>query len=102
MCSFFFSSTFWTHHLACEILVPQPGIELLPPAVKAQSLNHWTTSEVPPCALEYIHLCVCVIGWVLWSMDPRESLPPPQAYRQYCTFTSVSGPHTISDIFLYK
>ena len=60
MCSFFFSSTFWTHHLACEILVPQPGIELLPPAVKAQSLNHWTTSEVPPCALEYIHLCVCV------------------------------------------
>ena len=57
---FIFFLTFWPHHLACEILVPWPGIELLPPVVKAQSLNHWTTSEVSPCALEYIHLCVCV------------------------------------------
>ena len=28
-------------------LVPQPGIELSPSAVKAQSLNHWTTREFP-------------------------------------------------------
>ena len=32
---------------ACEVLVPQQGIELAPPAVEAQSLNHWTTKKVP-------------------------------------------------------
>ena len=29
------------------VLVPQPGIEPAPLALGAQSLNHWTTSEVP-------------------------------------------------------
>ena len=33
--------------VACEILVPQPGIEPLPPAVEAQSPNHWTARELP-------------------------------------------------------
>ena len=28
------------------ILVPQPGMEPVPPAVEAQSLNHWTIKEV--------------------------------------------------------
>ena len=32
---------------ACRILVPQPGIELMPPAVETSSLNHWTTREFP-------------------------------------------------------
>ena len=31
-----------------QILVPQPGIEPMPPAVEAWSLNHWTAREVPP------------------------------------------------------
>ena len=35
------------HHAACDILVPQPGIEPVPPALEAWSLNHWTTKEVP-------------------------------------------------------
>ena len=26
---------------------PQPGIEPMPPAVEAWSLNHWITREVP-------------------------------------------------------
>ena len=30
-----------------EILVPQPGIKPVPPAVEAQCPNHWTTREVP-------------------------------------------------------
>ena len=30
-----------------EILVLPPGIEPVPPAVEAQSLNHWTSKEVP-------------------------------------------------------
>ena len=34
--------------LACGILVPQPGVGPVTPALEAQSLNHWTTREVPP------------------------------------------------------
>ena len=33
--------------VACRILVPQPGIKPVPPAVEAWSLNHWTAREVP-------------------------------------------------------
>ena len=43
----FFFRIFWLHCTACGILVPWLGIELLPPAVEAQSLNHWTTTRVP-------------------------------------------------------
>ena len=38
---------FWPHHAARRILVPRPGTEPVPPAVEAQTLNHWTTREVP-------------------------------------------------------
>ena len=33
--------------MACNILVPQPGIELVPPAMELQNTNHWTAREVP-------------------------------------------------------
>ena len=33
--------------MACEILVPWPGIEPMPPEVKAWNFNHWTIREVP-------------------------------------------------------
>ena len=33
--------------MACGILVPQPGIELAPPALEGQSLNHGIFREVP-------------------------------------------------------
>ena len=33
-------------HMAYRILVPWPGIELMPPAMEEQILNHWTTREV--------------------------------------------------------
>ena len=35
------------HRMAWGILVPRQGIEAVPPAVEVQSLNHWTTREVP-------------------------------------------------------
>ena len=44
-CLFFFF--FWSRCTACGILVPQPGIELMPPAMEAWSPNHWTTKEFP-------------------------------------------------------
>ena len=34
-----FIYSFWPCHLACEILLPHPGIKLMPPAVEAQSLS---------------------------------------------------------------
>ena len=40
-------------HVVCGILVPQPGIEPLPLTVETQSLNHWTTREIP---LQYLDL----------------------------------------------
>ena len=39
--NFFFF--FWTHLTAREILVPRPGIEPGPSAVKARGPNHWTS-----------------------------------------------------------
>ena len=35
----------------CGILVPWPGIKLVPLALGAQSLNHWTTREIPSIIL---------------------------------------------------
>ena len=34
-------------HATCRILVPWPWMEPVPPTAEAQSLNHWTTREVP-------------------------------------------------------
>ena len=41
---FFF---FLLHCAVCGLLVPQPGIKPMPPAVEAQFPNHWTSREVP-------------------------------------------------------
>ena len=58
VCSFFLplpTLFFWPHHVACSILVPPPGMEPLPLAVEAWSLNHCTAREFP------ITVVVCVI-----------------------------------------
>ena len=43
----FYLLIFLASHVACGILVPQPGMEPEPHAVGARSLNHWTAREVP-------------------------------------------------------
>ena len=43
--NFFF--LFWLRRAACEILVPRPGIEPWPWAVRTPSPNHWTAREFP-------------------------------------------------------
>ena len=43
---------FWPCHAIRGILVPRPGTELRPSAVKAQSSNHWTTREFPSLYFE--------------------------------------------------
>ena len=45
-CCSFFLYLFWSHLAACKILIPQPGIEAMRPAVEAQSDNHQTTREI--------------------------------------------------------
>jgi len=37
--------------MASRILVPQPAIEPVLPALGSQSLNHWTAREFPPAEL---------------------------------------------------
>ena len=53
-CIFCFFVLFFDH-VACGILVPQPGIEPMLPAMKVQSLNHWTTREVPLVCCVHLH-----------------------------------------------
>lgn len=48
--------SFWLHHSACGSLVSLPGIEPMPTAVEAVSLNHWTAKEVPKTH-NLKHLC---------------------------------------------
>ena len=44
-CKTIFFFFFATHHAG--ILVPQPGIKPMPPAVEVWSPNHWTAREFP-------------------------------------------------------
>ena len=37
---------FWLHHVVCGILVPQPRMEPVPPALEAYDLNRWASREV--------------------------------------------------------
>ena len=43
----YFNFIFWSCHVVCGVLVPWPGMEPIPAALEAQSLNHWTSKEVP-------------------------------------------------------
>ena len=38
-------------HVARAILVPQPGIKLVPPVVETRCPNHWSARGVPHMAL---------------------------------------------------
>ena len=92
-------------HGACRILVPWPGIEYLTPIVEVQSLNHWTTKEVPSqwlflkegktwegkeigeaeeqksqrdtelMGLEYTCMCVCVCVWIGKKAHTKNKYP---------------------------
>ena len=41
------SEHIWLHGSACEILIPQAGIEPMLPEVEAWNPPHWTAREVP-------------------------------------------------------
>ena len=54
VCLFCFS--FWPHHTACDILVPLPETEPVPPAVETWSPNHWTSREVLTMLFRFVHI----------------------------------------------
>ena len=61
----------WPCHVACGILVLQPGIEPKPLAVEAQSLNHWTSKDFPRSYFLLVVLLVLLFksccSWYLLS-----------------------------------
>ena len=67
----FFFFFFWLSHVACEILVPWPGIELGPSAVKSWCLNQWTTRE-------FLHFPSSYNS--LWPPEPHFQLPSRHIY----------------------
>ena len=44
---FLLFSLFFFGHMAFGVLLPPLGIKNIPPALEAQSPNHWTAREVP-------------------------------------------------------
>ena len=64
--------------MACGILVPQPGIEPAPSAVKARSPNHWTQGI--PHSGYFKKLTVMVGAWE--AMERMDTLTPLQLAPQ--------------------
>ena len=59
--------------VACGISVSWPGTEPAPRTLEAQSLNHWTTKEVPPLGFFKILLDFLYISfaWTFLEGHPR-------------------------------
>ena len=56
-----FKPYFWPCH--CGILIPWPGIEPMPSAVKVQNPNHWTAREFP--ILTILYNSVILIAFIM-------------------------------------
>ena len=72
---------FCLHHRACRILVPQPRIQPMSPAVKGQSPNHWTTRELPLVSSLLLFLLVAAAAAKSFQScrtlcDPTDGSPP--------------------------
>ena len=68
---------FWPHHAACRILVPQPGIKSVPPAVGAQSHNHKPPQGSPELSIFYKPSKPGFDPWVRKILWRRAWLPTP-------------------------
>ena len=55
---FYLYMYFCLHQGAYGILVPQPGMEPVPPAMGAWRLNLWTTREVPKYSVRFSDICI--------------------------------------------
>ena len=76
---------FLPHCIAYGILIPQPGIEPMPAAVEAWSLNHWTAREVPFWAFLFFLFYVFVGNFIFcgtWGL--QSSLGHPESLVAAC------------------
>ena len=88
---FFFFLIFWSCSLACRILVPQPGIKPVPPAVEVQCINHWTTREVPMQA-KSLQSCLTLCNPMDCCLPGSSVHGTPQAQIQYWSRLPCSSP----------
>ena len=66
---FFFFLIFWPCRAASGILVPWPGIEPATPAVEVQSLNYWTSREVPPPPHAFLFIWPLSFPWQFFRSE---------------------------------
>ena len=75
------------------VLVPQPGIKPMPPALAAQSLNYWTAREILQhffLANDHQRASTCLGTWM--ALQPSEKAPGPQdRLPSLCTFWAKPG-----------
>ena len=69
--------------MACRILVPTPGIEPWPPAVEAESSNHWATRE-------FLHVMSVKQRPGQLSRHQRSELCPRVSTRQWKHHSTIS------------
>ena len=82
---FFFGCT------SSGVLVPQPGMEPVPPAVEAWRPNHWTAREVPPLYyFSLTHYCL-LPGLLLYLPNLSPSFCPYPSSLHYYSWWSDSS-----------
>ena len=59
--------------MACEVLVPQLGTEPAPPALAAQSLNHWAAREVQLSAFYDLPSCFSCLAALSSPQEEEEA-----------------------------
>ena len=70
-----FQCGMWTFSCSMWDLVPWPGIKPRPPALGAQSVNHWTIREVPSSVANVVQLLSCIQLFVTpWTAAWQASL----------------------------
>ena len=64
---------FFLCYMVCRILIPWPGVEVVPPALEAQRHNHWTTRITGhPGESWCLHLRISVV-----ASNPASASPSP-------------------------
>ena len=61
--------------MACGILVPQPGIKLVPLATKLQKSNHWTPGNSTYTIIFFLSQAQKAINCIIlfiWNMQNRQ------------------------------
>ena len=85
---------FWLNHVACRILLPQPGIEPTTPVFEAQSFNHWTAREVPTTKYRMPRKAGhASLKWLLVAHSGSSQHPLPPREEQRGHRGGSGGPH---------